>query len=84
MGGIPTLHNFGIIVVSFVHEFKESEPFDSISAVVLRDDRDSVPAYHLLANSAAAEYLWDRLIDAMAEFDGRPVGWTAVRELARG
>ncbi len=55
-----------------------------ISAIVLRDDRDSVPAYHLLANSAAAEYLWDRLIDAMAEFDGRPVGWSALRELGRG
>ncbi len=55
-----------------------------ISAIVLSDDRDSVPAYHLLANSAAAEYLWDRLIEAMPEFDGRPVGWTAVRGLGRG
>ncbi len=55
-----------------------------ISAIVLRDDLAGVPAYHLLANSAAAEYLWDRLIEAMAEFDGRPVGWTAVREMGRG
>ncbi len=51
------------------------------SAIVVRDDLASVPAYHLLANSAAAEYLWDCLTDAMAEFDGRPVGWSAVRDL---
>ncbi len=33
------------------------------------------------AHSAAAEYLWDCLTDAMAEFDGRPVGWSVVRDL---
>ncbi len=52
-----------------------------VSAIVVRDDRGGVPAYHLLANSAAAEYLWDCLIDARADFDGRPVGWSAVRDL---
>jgi len=52
-----------------------------LSAIVIRDDRGDVPAYHLLANSAAAEYLWASLIDAMAEFDGRPVGWAMVRDL---
>ncbi len=51
------------------------------SAIVVRDDRGGGPAYHLLANSAAAEYLWDCLTDAMAEFDGRPVGWAVVRHL---
>ncbi len=52
-----------------------------VSAIVVRDDRGAVPAYHLLANSAAAEYLWDCLTDAMAEFDGRPIGLSAVRDL---
>ncbi len=52
-----------------------------VSAIVVRDDRGAVAAYHLLANSAAAEYLWDCLTDAMAEFDGRPAGWSAVRDL---
>ncbi len=51
------------------------------SAIVIRDHRGEVPAYHLLANSAAAEYLWDCLTDAMAEFDGQPAGWTAARDL---
>jgi len=54
-----------------------------LSAIVIRDDRSGTFAYHLLADSASAAYLWDCLIDAMAEFDGRPVGLAAVRALAR-
>jgi sarcosine oxidase subunit gamma len=38
-------------------------------------------AFHVLADSASAEYLWASLIDAMAEFDGRPIGLIAVRSL---
>jgi sarcosine oxidase subunit gamma len=41
-----------------------------------------VPAFHVLADSASAEYLWGCLLDAMAEFGGTPVGWAAVRQLA--
>jgi sarcosine oxidase subunit gamma len=52
-----------------------------LNGVVVRDDRGGVPFYHLLADCAAAEYLWDCLLDAMAEFDGRPVGLTALRGL---
>ena len=53
-----------------------------MNAVVIRDDRGGVLAYHLLGDSASAEYLWDCLIDAMAEFAGAPVGLEAVRGLA--
>lgn len=52
-----------------------------LSAVVIRNDRGGTLAYHLLFDSASATYLWDVLIDAMAEFPGRPVGLTAVRRL---
>ncbi len=52
-----------------------------LNGVILRDDRGGVPFFHLLADCAAAEYLWDCLRDAMAEFDGRPVGLTALRGL---
>ena len=52
-----------------------------LNGVILRDDRGGVPLYHLLADCASAEYLWDCLLDAMAEFDGAPVGLTAVRGL---
>ena len=54
-----------------------------LSAVVIRNDRGGTLAYHLLFDSASATYLWDVLIDAMEEFDGRPVGLTAVRGLAQ-
>lgn len=52
-----------------------------MNAVVIRDDQGGVLAYHLLGDSASAEYLWDCLLDAMAEFDGAPVGLAAVRAL---
>ncbi len=43
-----------------------------------------VSLYHLLADCAAVEYLWDCLLDAMAEFHGAPVGLTALRRLGGG
>lgn len=53
-----------------------------MNAVVIRDDLGDVPAYHLLGDGASGAYLWDCLLDAMAEFDGAPVGWRAARSLA--
>ncbi len=55
-----------------------------LNGVILRDERGGAPVYHLLADSAAAEYLWDCLLDAMAEFDGAPVGLSALRGLDAG
>ena len=49
-----------------------------ITAIAIRDDRGGHPAYHLLCDSASANYFWDCLLDAMAEFDGRPVGLAAL------
>jgi sarcosine oxidase subunit gamma len=40
-----------------------------------------VPVFHLLADSASADYLWEALLDAMAEFGGAPVGLAALRSL---
>ena len=53
-----------------------------MSAIVIRADLGGTTAFHLLADSASAEYLWTCVLDAMAEFDGRPVGWSALRQLA--
>jgi sarcosine oxidase subunit gamma len=39
-------------------------------------------AYHVLADSASAPYLWDCLIDAMAEFGGGPVGVDELLDFA--
>ena len=51
--------------------------------VVNRRPRDlaGAPAFHLLVDSASAEYVWRCVIDAMAEFGGRPAGLSALLEL---
>lgn len=49
-----------------------------LSAIVIRGDRDGRAAFHLLSDSASADYFWDCLIDAMAEFGGRPAGLSAL------
>jgi sarcosine oxidase subunit gamma len=52
-----------------------------INAIVIRCPAGEVVAYHLLADSASAEYFWTYLTDAMAEFEGKPIGLAAVRRL---
>ena len=49
------------------------------NCVVIRGDLGELPAFHLLGNSASAGYMWDCLLDAMAEFGGRPVGLAALQ-----
>jgi sarcosine oxidase subunit gamma len=41
-----------------------------LSAVLIRRDLAGSLSYSLLVDSASSEYLWDCLLDAMAEFDG--------------
>jgi len=53
-----------------------------INAIVLRADLGSTLAYYLLTDSASASYMWGCIVDAMAEFDGAPVGLAALRALA--
>ncbi|MDH3660620.1 MAG: sarcosine oxidase [Alphaproteobacteria bacterium] len=48
------------------------------NAIVIRDDRGETLSYHLLGDSASAGYMWDCLLDAMAEWRGRPVGLNAL------
>ncbi len=55
-----------------------------MSGIIIRADLGTTPGYHLLADIASAEYLWDCVLDAMAEFGGRPVGLAALRQLAEG
>lgn len=52
-----------------------------MSGIVIRDDRGQIPAFHLLADVASAEYLWGAVLDAMSEFGGAPVGLQALRRL---
>ncbi len=63
------------------HRFDDLEIAQTIvarlSAIVVRGDIGETLAYHLLADSAGALYLWDCLVEAMAEFDGAVVGTEA-------
>ena len=52
-----------------------------MNAIVIREDRGGVPGFHLLADSASAEYLWACVIDAMEEFNSAAVGLEALRRL---
>jgi sarcosine oxidase, subunit gamma len=54
-----------------------------MTGIVLRQDFDRLAGFHLLADSASAEYLWDCLLDAMREFAGAPVGLAALRSFGR-
>jgi sarcosine oxidase, subunit gamma len=60
------------------HRFDQLEIAQTIvarvSAIVVRDDIGETLAYHLLADSASALYLWDCVVAAMADFDGEIVG----------
>ncbi len=53
-----------------------------LNAIVIRRDVGETLAYDLLTDIASAVYLWRALLDAMAEFDGAPVGLAAIRGLA--
>lgn len=68
------------------HKFAEGQIAQTsvarISGIVIRIPALPVPGFHLLADSASGEYLWDCLLDAMDEFGGAPVGWAALKRLA--
>ncbi|MDE0335517.1 MAG: hypothetical protein OXI64_11205 [Defluviicoccus sp.] len=51
-----------------------------MSMIVIAVWLGEIPAFHLLGDSASASYAWGVLVDAMAEFDGKPVGLDAVRD----
>jgi sarcosine oxidase subunit gamma len=52
-----------------------------MSGIIIRADLGRTLAYHLLADIASAEYLWNCVVDAIAEYDGGIVGLAALREL---
>ena len=53
-----------------------------MNAILVRRDLGQTYALDMVADSASAVYMWTCLTDAMAEFDGRPVGLDALRSLA--
>lgn len=55
-----------------------------MNAISIRCDLEDLPAYHLIFDSASADYLWRSLKDAMTEFEGMPVGYDAIVSMTRG
>ncbi len=55
-----------------------------INAIILRRDLGTTTCFYILSDTSFAEYLWDAMLDAMAEFDGIPVGILALRALENG
>ena len=55
-----------------------------LNVIVIRGDIGPVPAFDLITDIASAVYLWDALLDAMAEYDGAPIGLAAIRALLDG
>lgn len=49
-----------------------------INVIVINLGDDALPCLQILCDRASANYLWDALLDAMAEFDGRPAGVDAM------
>jgi sarcosine oxidase subunit gamma len=45
-----------------------------LNAIVVRADVGDIPAFRILGDSASAEYMWDAMLDAMAEYAGVAVG----------
>jgi sarcosine oxidase subunit gamma len=54
-----------------------------LNAIVIRQDRAGQLAFFVLADSASAEYLWDCLLDAMAEFGGAACGADILAHVPR-
>lgn len=52
-----------------------------MNGIVIRQDIGDTSAFHVVFDSASADYLWACLLDAMAEFDGAPVGHAAILAL---
>ena len=69
----PDYHNNGGVAQTSVAR---------VNAIVIRQDLQQTPNFYLLTATSAAEYLWECLIDAIDEFEGRPIGVSALQAIA--
>jgi len=51
-----------------------------VSAIVVHHKVNDVAVFSILSDSASAEYLWDALLDAMQEFDGKALGYGVIAQ----
>lgn len=48
------------------------------SAIIVRHNCGALPCFYILGDSSAAQYLWEVILDAMDEFNGKAVGFGAL------
>ena len=48
--------------------------------MIVRNDLGETLSYCIFSDSSSVEFLWDSLLDAMAEFEGAAVGIQALRD----
>ena len=54
-----------------------------VNAIVVRQDLHATLNFYVLTATSAAEYLWECLVDAIHEFDGQPVGISALQTIEK-
>ena len=52
-----------------------------INGIIIRNDINNTPAFYLVFDSASTDYMWSCLKDAFVEFNGAPVGDSALSKL---
>jgi sarcosine oxidase subunit gamma len=52
-----------------------------INGIIIRNDINQTPAFYLVFDSASTDYMWSCLKDAYVEFNGAPVGDSAISKL---
>jgi len=71
-----------------LHKFAQGEVAQSslarVNVIAIRHDlNEDVSCFYILCDVSFTEFLWESLLDAMQEFDGRPVGLLALNQLQR-
>lgn len=66
------------------HKFANGEVAQTsiakINGVIVRHDQGKKLSYSIFSDSSSVEFLWDSLLDAMAEFNGTAIGIQALKD----
>ena len=54
-----------------------------VNSIVVRADQGTIANFYLFTDLSSSEFMWQGLLDAMAEFGGQPVGLKAFLKLAK-
>ena len=65
---VPALQNLACAQASLAHAH----------SIVLRDDFQDLPAFHILVSREYAESVWEAILHAGHEFELAPIGWKAL------